>query len=29
MDYVCRELRSLLYEVIEGVRTSGVSDDAG
>jgi len=29
MDYVCRELRSLLYEVIEGARTSGVSDDAG
>jgi hypothetical protein len=29
MNCVCEELRSLLYEVIDGARTSGVSDDAG
>jgi len=30
MDYVCRELRSLLYEVLEeGEDFGGVSDDAG
>jgi len=29
MDHACMELRSLLYEILEGARASGVNDDAG